>query len=53
MAKYFFYGFILLVVLFALELFKVVDVPFLEIPDWLSGKEALLHRSTQELERAK
>lgn len=53
MGKYIFYGFIILVVLFFLEWFKIVDVPFLEIPDFFSGKQVLIHKTQDELEKIK
>ena len=39
MGKYVAYVIGILIVLFALEWFGIVDVPFLEIPNYLSGKE--------------
>ena len=37
--KYIGYAILIFAILFALELFGVVDIPFLEIPDFLSGKK--------------
>lgn len=53
MAKYVFYLFIIFVVLLGIEFFEVYDVPYLEIPDWVSGTEELLKPSTDQLEKWK
>jgi len=44
-SKYLVYAIILLLVLFALEFFRIVDIPYFALPDFFSGKEELLHRS--------
>jgi len=44
MAKYFFYLFLVCATLFALEFFNIVDVPYLEIPDLVSGTEENLKK---------
>jgi hypothetical protein len=46
MAKYVFYLFIIFVVLLAIEFFEVYDVPYLEIPDLISGTEEILQQSS-------
>jgi hypothetical protein len=51
MAKYFLYLFIIFVLLFALEFFKVVDVPYLEIPDWVSGTEENLQKGAESADK--
>jgi hypothetical protein len=53
MAKYFLYLFFILVLIFALEFFKIVDIPYLEIPDWVSGTEALYHKDLNEADKIK
>ena len=45
MGKYIGYALIVLVILFALEWFEVVDVPILEIPDLTSSKETIIEKS--------
>jgi hypothetical protein len=37
--KYIGYAILIIVVIFVLEWFQIVDVPFFEIPDFLSGKD--------------
>ena len=44
--KYLCYGIIILIVLFCLELFEVVDVPFFELPDFISEKDSLMQKTT-------
>ena len=51
MAKYFFYLFLISAFIFALEFFNIVDVPYLEIPDWVSGTEENLKKSIQNADK--
>jgi hypothetical protein len=51
--KYLCYGIIILIVLFCLELFEVVDVPFLELPDFISEKDSLIQKTTDGLNEIK
>jgi hypothetical protein len=51
MGKYIAYAIIILLVLFALEWFEIVDIPFLEIPDYLSGKEELINKTDNALDQ--
>ena len=51
MAKYFFYLFLVFALIFALEFFKIVDVPYLEIPNWVSGTGEQLQRGVKEAEK--
>lgn len=53
MAKYFFYLFLIFAVIFALEFFKIVDVPYLEIPDLVSGTEEILKKSSDQVDKVK
>jgi hypothetical protein len=50
MGKYIIYGIIVLLVLFILEYFQIVDVPFLEIPDFTSGKEKMIHKTIEAID---
>ena len=50
MGKYIIYGIIILLVLFILEYFQIVDVPFLEIPDFTSGKEEMMHKTIEAID---
>jgi hypothetical protein len=47
MGKYIFYIVMVAIIAFALEFFQVVDIPYLEIPDYMSGKAEM----TQKTER--
>lgn len=51
MGKYIGYALIVLVILFALEWFEIVDVPILEIPDLTSSGEAILEKSEDNMRR--
>ena len=51
MAKYFFYLFLIFALIFALEFFKIVDVPYLEIPDYISGTGEQIQRGVKEAEK--
>lgn len=53
MGKYILYAFFIVVVLFFLEWFKIVDIPYVDIPDWFSGKQVLVHKTQQELDKIK
>ena len=50
MGKYIIYGIIIILVLFILEYFQIVDVPFLEIPDFTSGKEEMMHKTIEAID---
>ncbi len=53
MGKYFIYTLILFIAAFALEFFQIVDIPFLEIPDYLSGKTEMVQKSKDMVEQIK
>jgi hypothetical protein len=53
MGKYLAYLIVIMIILFGLEWFEVVDIPFLEIPDYLSGKEQALDKTEKALEQLK
>ena len=53
MAKYFFYLFLVFAFIFALEFFKIVDVPYLQIPDWVSEPGEQIQRGVEEAEKIK
>jgi hypothetical protein len=50
MGKYIIYGLIILFVLFILEWLQIVDIPFLEIPDYFSGKEKLVNKTSEAID---
>lgn len=51
MAKFFLYLFFIFVIILGLEFFKIVDVPYLEIPDFVSGTEEILQQNTQKADQ--
>ncbi|MDJ0781726.1 MAG: hypothetical protein QNJ22_07120 [Desulfosarcinaceae bacterium] len=51
MGKYLGYVILILTLLFALEWFQVVDVPVLEIPDYLSGKRDMVESTEAVLDQ--
>ncbi len=53
MGKYIGYAILIIVVIFVLEWFQIVDVPFFEIPDFLSGKKDMLDSTQDVLEKMK
>ena len=42
MGKYIGYAILVIVVVFVLEWLQIVDVPFFEIPDFISGKKDMI-----------
>ena len=53
MGKFVAYFIVIVMVLFALEWFEIVDIPFLEIPDYLSGKEETVDKTEKALKQLK
>jgi hypothetical protein len=53
MGKYLGYAILIIGVIFVLEWFQIVDVPFLEIPNFLSGKKDMIHSTEDVLEQMK
>jgi hypothetical protein len=53
MGKYIGYVILILVAIFMLEWFQIVDVPFFEIPDFLSGKKDMVDSTKGALEKLK
>jgi hypothetical protein len=51
MAKYFGYAVCILVALFFLEWFQIIDIPFVDIPDFTSGKKVLIEKSGDSLKQ--
>ena len=49
--KYIAYTILIAVIIFCLEWFKIVDVPFFEIPDLKAGKEDMIHSTEDVLEK--
>jgi hypothetical protein len=51
MGKYIGYVLLIIVVVFLLEWFEVVDVPFFEIPDFFSGKKDVVDSTKDVLDK--
>jgi hypothetical protein len=51
MAKFFGYAVCILVALFFLEWFQIIDIPFVDIPDFTSGKKVLIEKSGDSLKQ--
>lgn len=49
MAKSIGYTFLIVTILLALEWFQIIDVPYLEIPDYTSGKKAIVESTEDTL----
>lgn len=51
MAKYFGYTLCILVALFFLEWFQIIDILFVDLPDFTSGKKVLIEKSGDSLKQ--
>jgi hypothetical protein len=51
MGKYIGYALLIIVVVVALEWFKIVDVPYFDIPDLTAGKKDMIHSNENILEK--
>jgi hypothetical protein len=51
MGKYIGYTLLIVVVVFALEWFQIVDVPFFDIPDYISEKKEMIHSTDDVLRK--
>jgi hypothetical protein len=51
MGKYIGYAACILVALFFLEWFQIIDIPFVDLPDYTSGKKVLIEKSGDSLEK--
>lgn len=45
MGKYIIWIILIVIALLALEWFGVIDIPYLDLPDFTSGKQDLLHQT--------
>ena len=50
MVKLIIYGVIVVIVVLILEFFRIVDIPYLEIPDYTSGKSQMLQKTQDAVE---
>ena len=53
MGKFIIYALIIVVAALILEFFQIVDIPFLEIPDYLSGKTEMIQKTNDMVEQTK
>ena len=53
MGKFIGYTIFIITIVFVLEWFQIVDVPYLEIPDYTSGKKAMVESRNDALGQAK
>ena len=53
MGKYVGYFVIIVVILFLLEWFGIVDIPFIDIQGYLSNKEVMVDKTQNALEQLK
>jgi hypothetical protein len=53
MGKYIGYATLVIVVVFVLEWLQIVDVPFFEIPDFISGKKDMIDSTKDVLDKTK
>ena len=51
--KYIGFAILIIVVIVVLEWFEIVDVPFFEIPDFMSGKKDMVDSTKDVLEEMK
>ena len=51
--KYIGYAILIIAAIFVLEWFQIVDVPFFEIPDFMSGKKDMIDSTKDVLEQMK
>ena len=53
MGKYIVYTILIIVVIFVLEWLQIFDVPFFEIPDYMSGKRDMINSTKDVVEHIK
>ena len=53
MGKYVGYVILILLILFAIEYFEIVDIPYFEIPDYFSGKAGMLDKTEDAMQQLK
>jgi hypothetical protein len=51
MGKYIGYTLLIIVIVVALEYLQIVDVPYLDIPDFTSGKKDMIYSTEDVLEK--
>jgi hypothetical protein len=51
MGKYIIYAVMIFIALFALNFFKIIDIPFLDVPDITDNKQESITRSQDTLKK--
>ena len=51
MGKYIAFAVIILVIMFFLEFLEIVDIPYFEVPDFLSSRDALIDASEERMQK--
>ena len=51
MGKFIGYAVLILVILFVIEWLQIIDIPFIEIPDYLSGKKEMIDATKGTLDK--
>jgi hypothetical protein len=51
MGKFIGYTFLVLAILFTLEWFQIVDIPYFEIPDYTSGKKVMVDSTKDAMDQ--
>jgi hypothetical protein len=53
MGKFVIYALIIVIAAFVLEFFRIVDIPFVEIPDYMSGKTEMIQKTDDMMDQIK
>ncbi len=53
MGKYVGYVILILIILFAVEYFGIIDIPFFDIPDYFTGKESMIDKTEDAMKQLK
>ena len=51
MGKYIIWLVIILIVLLALEWFGVIDIPYIDLPDFTAGRKDMVHQTQEVVEK--
>ena len=51
MGKYVGYTMLVLVIVFFLEFFKIVDIPYFELPDFTGSRDAMINASEERMQK--
>lgn len=51
MGKYIIWLVIIVIVLLALEWFGVIDIPYIDLPDFTAGRKDMVHQTQEVIEK--